>query len=86
MVTAPMAHQGETMSGNHLVARWESGGGAHYVELWKQAGSGWCYRANGAGGYLGNDFTSDGAALEYFEPQVGRFQPDANKRPMRRVS
>ena len=73
------------MKRNECVARWESKGGAHTVELWREAGSGWCYRATGAGGYIGNHFTDDAAAIEYFEPRANDFQPDRNTTPMRRT-
>ena len=73
------------MGENRLIARWESRGGAHAVELWKQEGSGWSYRATGAGGYLGNSFRDDVEALAAFQPRVNDFQPDSNKTPMRRV-
>lgn len=75
----------ESAEGRRLVARWESRGGASVVELWKQEGSGWSYRATGAGGYLGNHFASDAEAVATLELRVGDFQPDRNKTPMRRV-
>lgn len=68
-----------------LVGRWESKGGAHVVELYKQDGTGYSYRARDASGYLGNHFENDGEALAAFLPRVNDFQPDANKTPMRPV-
>lgn len=73
------------MNGNRLVARWESKGHAHIVELWKQGGSGYCYRATGASGYLGNDFANDAEAIASLEPRINIFQPDRNRTPMKRV-
>ena len=72
------------MSDNTLIARWESRGGAHVVELWKQAGSGYSYRATGAGGYLGNDISETDAIAQMVD-RLPDFQPDANRTPMRRV-
>lgn len=75
------------MAGYYLVARWESERGAHIVELHKARGSGYYYRATGAGGYLGNDYTTDEQALAEFAPRVarGEFLPDTARRPMKRV-
>jgi hypothetical protein len=72
------------VSENRRIARWESKGHAHIVELWKQGGSGYCYRAIGAGGYLGH-FPSDADAIAVLEPRLNDFQPDCNSTPMKRV-
>jgi hypothetical protein len=72
--------------GDRKVARWESKGGSHIVELWKLDGSGWYYRATNAGGYLGNEFQDDKEVIESFLPRVNDFQPDKNVTPMRRIS
>lgn len=68
-----------------IIAKWQSVGGAHYVELWKHHGSGWSYRSSNASGYLGNDFESNEAAIAAFELRVNDFQPDRNKIPMKRL-
>ena len=73
-------------NGNRLIARWASRGGGSIVELWREAGSGYCYRAVGASGYLGNHFASDSEAFEAFEPRIGDFQPNKNRTPMRRIA
>ena len=70
--------------GKRLVGRWESKGGAYTLEVWKAEGSGWYYRAVGAGGYLGNHYTTDDEAIAAIG-DINRFQPDANKTPMQRV-
>jgi len=73
------------MSGKRLVARWESKGGAHIVELWKLDGSGYSYSATGGSGYLGNDLTNDAEAIKVMEPRANSFQPDRNRTPMQLV-
>lgn len=65
-----------------VVARWESASGKHWVELYRD-GAGYGYRAPGASGWLGA--VAEAAALAELERRVGDFQPDTNKRPMRRV-
>lgn len=76
-----------------LVARWESRGGAHVVELWKPEGAGYSYRATGGGGSCGIVGT-DADAIAYMERDMGwgdgtravdLHQPDANTTPMRRT-
>jgi hypothetical protein len=73
-------------STTRLVGRWESKGGAHVVELYKQDGTGYSWRTTGAGGYLGNHFDNDGEALAAFLPRLNAFQPARNKTPMRLVA
>lgn len=66
-----------------VVARWESRGRKHFVELYKDQ-YGYGYRAVGAGGFLGA-LADDQTAVATIERRVNDFQPDANKTPMRRV-
>ena len=70
------------------IARWESLGGRYIVELVKANGSGFYYRGDECGGYLGNDLTQEQAIAEIearCEPGAGYFQPDYNKTAMKRV-
>lgn len=66
--------------GCRVVAHWESAGGAYYLTLFKQSGSGYSYRAKGSGGYLGA-CGSDSAAVAALG-DISRFQPDKNVTPM----
>lgn len=68
-----------------VLARWESRGGAHYVELRKSAG-GYGYTGNGCGGSLGA-VESDQAAVAIMQARVdsGYFLPDDAKLPMKRI-
>jgi len=68
-----------------VLARWESRGGAHYVELRKSAG-GYGYTGCGCGGSLGA-VESDQAAVAVIQARVdsGYFLPDNAKLPMKRV-
>lgn len=67
------------------IARWESRGGAHYVELRKSA-YGYSYRGRSCGGSLGA-IGSDEEALAVMQARVdsGYFLPDSAKLPMKRV-
>lgn len=69
----------------NVLARWESRGGAHYVELYKFAG-GYGYTGNGCGGTL-DAVESDEAAVAIMQTRVdsGYFLPDSAKVPMKRV-
>lgn len=66
-----------------VVARWESSSGRWTVELIKVKGLGFKYEADSAGGWLAAN-TVESAVAE-LERRIGDFQPDANRRPMRRV-
>lgn len=76
------------------VARWESEGGAHWVDLHApdelgfssyKAGSG--DRETAAGTQGGNHGTPDEniAEMQRMVDKPGLFQPDKNKKPMKRV-
>lgn len=68
-----------------VIARWESRGGAHYVELRKSAGS-YGYTGRNCGGQLGA-VESDEAAVAIIQARVdsGYFLPDSAKVPMKRI-
>lgn len=78
----------------HLIARWESRSGKHWVDLYFnpafQLANGNVvidahYKAPGCGG--GITATSEAEAIQAMQARVdsGYFQPDANKTPMHRV-
>ena len=69
-----------------ILARWESKSGKHWVELTQGESGGVFYRAPQAIGSLG--IVEDSKAIEELQRRVdlGYFQPDANKTPMRRVA
>ncbi len=66
-----------------MIARWESRGGAHWVEVFRDE-YGYSYKANGAGGFIG----SSQEALDLLNLRIakGDFLPDAAKTPMRQVA
>jgi len=68
-----------------VVARWESRGGAHWVELQDNAGQ-YSYVGNGCGGILG-PVASVQAAVLNLQARVdsGYFLPDNAKLPMVRI-
>lgn len=68
-----------------IVARWESKGGKHFVELERFESGYYGYRASNGGGMLGT--SQEKVAMLYLTKKVeqGLFQPDAAKTPMRRV-
>lgn len=68
-----------------VLARWESRGGAHYVELTRSL-AGYGYTGCGCGGCLGA-IGSDEAAIAVMQARVdsGYFLPDSAKLPMKRV-
>ena len=77
-----------------MIARWESRGGRHWLELRRDASGGYGYSAVGASGDFGT-FPDDASAIAFVERDLGWsngtrwvdiHQPDANKTPMRRVS
>ena len=70
--------------GKKLIARWESTSHKHWVNMF-QDDYGYSYVAPGAGGGLSAN--TEHAAICEMETRVqfGYFQPDANKRPMKRV-
>ena len=67
-----------------LIARWESRRGAHWVDLYRTEGGGYCYSATNGGGTLG-PFSSDDDAISYMGVRVDNFQPDSNRTSMARV-
>jgi hypothetical protein len=69
-----------------VIARWESKSGKHWVELtqWESGGAG--YSAPGQCGVLGYLEGSDAIAEMQRRVDLGYFQPDANKTPMKRVA
>jgi IMP dehydrogenase/GMP reductase len=68
-----------------LIARWESKSGKYWVEVTRKEW-GVSYEAPRATGSLGK--VTDTEALEEMQKRVdmGYFQPDANKIPMKRVA
>jgi len=64
------------------VARWQSKGGKYVVSLF-QDDTGFFYRGDGCGGYLGRMDTPD--AIAAIERRLPDLQSDTNKTPMRRV-
>ena len=68
-----------------MLARWESRGGKHWVELHGADGC-YSYRGNGCGGSLGRLETID-TAVVVVQAKVnsGYFLPDSAKLPMKRV-
>lgn len=64
-----------------LVARWQSRSGKHVVELFQDE-TGFFYRGDGCGGYLGQ--IGMDKALAEMERRVPDIQPNANRIPMRR--
>jgi hypothetical protein len=88
---APSADQIEkarskTAAEKTQVARWESSTGKHHVTLHRDQW-GHSYDSPGMGGSLGNNL-SDEEAIAEMQRRVdtGVFQPDANKRPMKRTA
>ena len=69
----------------NVLARWESRGGAHYVELHESAG-GYGYTGNSCGGGLGA-VESNEAAIAIMQARVdsGYFLPDNAVVPMKRI-
>lgn len=68
-----------------IIARWESRGGAHWVELYRDE-YGYGYSANDASGFLGRLATDSHAILLVGDKvDSGYFLPDAARTPMRRI-
>lgn len=67
-------------------ARWESKGGKHFFNLYRD-GYGYGYTCSGGMGHFGSTFADDDAAIAYVlaSGKVASSQPDANTTPMRRV-
>lgn len=63
-----------------LIERWESKGGAHWVEIYDDGDNDYSYKSSSGGGYVGRDLTD-----LYRRIEEGYFQPDKNVTPMRRV-
>lgn len=68
-----------------VIARWESKSGKYWVEL-TSSESGVSYGAPGAGGSLGRVGDSEAIAEIQRRVDLGYFQPDANKTPMKKVA
>lgn len=67
-----------------LIARWESKSGKYWAELYMDS-IGPSYKGVDCGGSMGN-LTADAAvAAMQQKVDMGYFQPDANKTPMKRV-
>lgn len=49
---------------DNLVARWQTRGGKHWLELYRFENGGYFYRGNGCGGNL-SKLESDNDAIEY---------------------
>lgn len=78
----------------YLLARWESASGKHWVELWYNPefryldgtiGIDVHYNAPQAGGSIAATSPSDAVQKMQERLDRGGFQPDANKKPMKRV-
>jgi hypothetical protein len=69
-----------------IVARWQSRGGAHWVELHAFDNGGFFYRGNGCGGNM-TATLDQSAAVAQIQQRVdaGEFLPDAARVPMRRT-
>lgn len=66
------------------LARWQTRGGAHWVELYCDS-YGYSYRARGAMGFLGKLDGDDITAIGLMELRLADFAPDKAKTPMIRV-
>lgn len=69
-----------------IVARWESKTRKWFVVLESFDGRGYGYTANDSGGVLYADDDADAIAQVQARVDLGLFQPDAAKTPMRRVA
>jgi hypothetical protein len=69
-----------------VIARWESRGRAHYVELEDRV-SYYSYTGNGCGGSLPSPIRTPAQAITYMQAKVdsGYFLPDKAVTPMKRV-
>jgi hypothetical protein len=69
-----------------ILARWESKSGKHWVDLIQYESGGFGYSAPGQSGTLARG--EDVEAISEIQRRVdlGYFQPDANKTPMKRVA
>ena len=67
-----------------IIARWESRGGKHWVEL-EQTEFGFSYRGNGCGGVMAAKKEYDALQELMVKVNSGYFLPDSAKTPMRRV-
>jgi hypothetical protein len=69
-----------------VLARWESKSGKHWVELTQSESGAAFYNAPQAVGSLGMVKDIDAIAEMQKRVDLGYFQPDANKTPMKRVA
>lgn len=69
-----------------VIARWESKSGKHWVELNSSDSGAVFYDAPGACGSLGIVGDSEAIAELQRRVDLGYFQPDANKTPMKKVA
>lgn len=75
-----------TKEPNHLIGRWESGGGKHWVELHQVGANAFAYKANDAGGTLAAKTADEAKAELTKKVDSGYFLPDNAKTPMREVT
>ncbi len=70
----------------NVLARWESRGGAHYVDL-EERRDYYAYTGSGCGGSLYRSVVTDAQAVAVMQAKVdtGYFLPDKAVVPMRRV-
>ena len=69
--------------GRILIARWESRGGAHWVDLHKDSSGNFGYSTDGGGGHLGKMTQEE--AMATMEGKLGYLTPDKLKTGLRRV-
>jgi len=85
-VIKPSAKAEVPADGDRHVARWESGRGKHWVDLYGHSDGSYSYRAPSSGGNLGK-LPSEEHAVKQMQDRVdsGLFGPDAAKKPMKRI-
>jgi len=70
----------------NLVARWQTRGGKHWLELYRFENGGYFYRGNGCGGNLTASKT-DAEAIAHMESGPVIYNaPDASKLGLKRVA